>query len=351
MFPWITNPGTRRALRRPGAATRIRPLVLFPDWDTAHYLYIAQFGYPKFNQPNGAYDAHIAFFPLLPALIRVVHDVTGLSYTSAGIALANLSTLAAFCLIWKLVKEMVNQPTATAAVALLAFWPASFTLSMVYPDGLFLALAAGYLLALNRKQWWLAFVVGVLAGLSSPDAVVLGLCGVWVAVVAFRSRRSWLPWLAAVAAPVGFAVYMSYLWASQGSPTIWFSAERKGWHASFDFGARWWSDALVALHHPTVRIDLMASTVAGLVALALLIWMLAIRLPPVLTIFAAGVVILALGSGFGGSVPRLAMGAFPLFIPPATKLRPLAITVVVGLFAGGMVLLMLVVELTRTTTP
>ena len=283
----------------------------FSDWDAAHYLYIAQSGYPKFRQPHGGYDAHVAFFPLLSGLIRGVHDLVGLPYRSVGIALANLSALVAFCLIWKLVREMVNQPTATATVALLAFWPASFTLSMVYPDGLLLALAAGYLLALNRQRWWLAFVVGVAAGLSKPDAVVLGICGIWIAVAALHSRRSWLPWLAAAGPPVGFATYMIYLWATQGSPTTWFTAERRGWHSSFDFGARWWSDALVAAHHPTSRFDLTAATLAGIVGLALLSWMIAIKLPPVLTIYAAGVLVMALGSGYGGAIPRLAMGAFP----------------------------------------
>jgi hypothetical protein len=323
----------------------------FTDWDAGHYLAIARSGYPPLHPKGGGFNALAAFFPLLPWLIRGVTDVTGLSLRTSGIGLANLATLAAFCVVWLLARDVLGRARATTAVALLAFWPASFTLSMVYPDGLMILLAAGYLLALRRQQWLVASALGVLAGLSRPDAVVLGLSGVWAAVEAFRSRRSWLPWLAAAGPPVGFAAFTGFLWAELGTPAAWFEAERHGWRNSFDFGRTWWSDALVALHHPTARIDLVASTAAGVIGLALVVWMVVLRLPPILTIYAAGVLLLAIGSGFGGGIPRYCLDAFPIFFAPAAKLRPAAVTLIVGLSAGAMALFLLLVELTRTTTP
>jgi hypothetical protein len=106
-----------------------------------------------------------------------------------------------------------------------------------------------------------------------------------------------------------------------------------------------------AFQHPTVRIDLVASTAAGIIGLALLVWMVGLRLPPILTLYAAGVLVLAIGSGYGGGIPRYCLDAFPLFFAPAAKLRPAAVTLLVGLSAGAMAVFLLVVELTRTTTP
>jgi hypothetical protein len=323
----------------------------FTDWDASHYVAIARSGYPPLHPKGGGFNALAAFFPLLSLVIRGMSDVTGLSLRTSGILIANLATLVAFCLVWLLARDVLDRGRATAAVALLAFWPASFTLSMIYPDGLMILLAAGYLLALRRQHWLVALSLGVLAGLSRPDAVVLALSGVWAAVEVFRSRRSWWPWLAAIGPPVGFAAYICYLWAKLGSPSTWFEAERQGWGNSFDFGHTWWSDALVAFHHPTARIDLVASTAAGIIGLALVVWMVVLRLPPILTIYAAGVLLLAIGSGFGGGIPRYCLDAFPIFFAPAAKLRPAAVTLIVGISAGAMAVFLLVVELTRTTTP
>jgi hypothetical protein len=323
----------------------------FTDWDASHYLAIARSGYPPLHPKGGGFNALAAFFPLLSLLTRGVNDVTGLSLRTSGVLIANLATLAAFCVVWLLARDVLGASRATAAVALLAFWPASFTLSMIYPDGLMILLAAGYLLALRRQHWLVALGLGVLAGLSRPDAVVLALSGAWAAVEVFRRRRSWWPWLAAAGPPVGFAGYLGYLWVKLGSPSVWFQAERQGWGNSFDFGHTWWSDALVALHHPTARIDLVASTAAGVIGLALVVWMVVLRLPPILTIYAAGVLLLAIGSGFGGGIPRYCLDAFPIFFAPAAKLRPAAVTLIIGVSAGAMAIFLLVVELTRTTTP
>ena len=323
----------------------------FNDWDAAHYLLIARSGYPQLYPRGGGFDATAAFFPLLPMLTRGLHEVTRLSVRTSGIAVANASALAAFCVIWLLFRDVVGERRATVAVTLLAFWPASFVLSMVYSDGLLLLAAAACLLALRHRNWWAAFAFGALASLARPDGIVLALSIAWVAYGAHRERRSWSPWIAVLGPPLGFASYLGYLWVELGSPTAWFTAERRGWGRRFDFGRTWWSNAFTALHHPTARVDLAASTAAGVIGVALVAWMVTSRLPAPLTIYAAGIIVLALGSGVGGSVPRYCLDAFPIFLVPAARLRSTVNAALVGCSAGALALFMLVVELTRTTTP
>ncbi|HET9077308.1 MAG TPA: mannosyltransferase family protein [Acidimicrobiales bacterium] len=327
-----------------------RRMGFFTDWDATPYLSIAEHGYPPPYPPTGGFDAHIAFFPLLPGLIRALHLV-GVGDRSAGILVANAATLTALCVLWILAREVTSPSTASRTAVLLAFWPASFVLSMIYSDSLLILFAAGCLLALIRQRWMTAGALGLLASAARPNGLVLVLCCAWAAGNQWRKRRALYPLVSVVLAPLGAAGYFAYLWDRFGSPTIWFTAEHRGWGQGFDFGRRWVSDILVALQHPTGRVDLVASSVAGIIAIALVAWMIRERLPAVLTIYSAGIVVLALGSGFGGSIPRFCLDAFPMFIAPAIRLKGVALQVVVGLSAATFVLLFFVVELTRTTVP
>jgi hypothetical protein len=323
----------------------------FSDWDATHYLSIARSGYPQLESVGGGFNGTAAFFPLMPLLTRGVHEVTRLSFRASGIAVANLAALAAFCLIWVLFREFVGEDRATVGLALFAFWPASFVLSMVYSDGLLVLFAAAFLLMLHRERWWAAFAFGVFAGLARPSGVLLALSGAWAAYEVWRQRRNWLPWVGALGPLVGLSLFQGYTWVKLGDPFAWATAQQRGWHNGFDFGQTFWSHAFTALHQPTARFDLVASTLAGIIGLALVVWMIQLRLPPTLTIYAGGVLVLAAGSGFGGSIPRFCLDAFPIFLAPAVRLRTTVNTVLIACSGAGLVLLMLVVELTRTTTP
>lgn len=317
----------------------------FTDYDGAHYLSVAQTGYPPLYPKGGGFNALSAFFPLLPLLIRGLHAVTGIGYKVSGILIVNAALLASFCVIWLLVRETTSAGTASRAVFLTAFWPASFVLSMIYSDSLLLLLSAGCLLALRKRHWITAGATALLASAARPNGLVLALCCLWAAVAEWRRNGALRPFVSVLLAPLGALAYFLYLWEALGSPTTWFTAEHKGWGQGFDFGHRWASDILVALHHPTARMDLMANSFAGIVGIALLAWVLRERLPATLTIYAAGVLLLAVCSGFGGSQPRFVLDAFPLFIPPAMRLRATWLHAAVALLAGGLVLFFFVVEL------
>jgi hypothetical protein len=253
--------------------------------------------------------------------------------------------------IWLLFRDVLDDRRASVAVAFLAFWPASFVLTMVFSDGLLLLFAGACLLMLRRERWWAAFAFGMLAGLSRPDGVVVALCCAWAAYEACRRTRSWRPWVAVFGAPLGFLGYLAYLWHALGSPNAWFTAERRGWGRGFDFGHDWLSNALLAVHHPTGRIDLVAGTIAGVVGVALVAAMIKLRLPSILTIYAGAVLVLALGTGAGASVPRYCLDAFPIFLVPAVRIRSTLNALLIGCSAGGLVLFMLIITLTRTTAP
>jgi Gpi18-like mannosyltransferase len=76
-------------------------------WDTGFYLSIADEGY----RYQGVDLPSVAFFPLLPLLIRAVTPLTGDSLT-AGLLVTNLALLAAVIFLYRLVEMEWGRETA-----------------------------------------------------------------------------------------------------------------------------------------------------------------------------------------------------------------------------------------------
>jgi hypothetical protein len=112
-----------------------RRLPFFSDWDEGVFLRIAHSGYPQLRSPGGGFDATAAFFPLLPLLIRGVHEVTRLLVPHEWDR--GRQRLRARRLLCDLgaVPRVRRGARATGALTYLAFWPASFLLSSVFSDG------------------------------------------------------------------------------------------------------------------------------------------------------------------------------------------------------------------------
>ena len=196
-------------------------------WDGGWYLLAASGGYPDAVPVEGG--STLAFFPLYPLLVRAVDAVPLLTPIGAGLVVSGLAALGAAVVIWLLGRQLLGADGADRAVALFAFFPGSFVLSMVYAEGVMLLLSAGCLWALVRRRWLVAGVLAALATASRPNAVALvGACG-WAAVVAVRSRREWRALVAPALAPVGILAFFGYLWARTGEATAWFAAQRAGW--------------------------------------------------------------------------------------------------------------------------
>jgi hypothetical protein len=162
-----------------GARTPAEPqtaAALVDPWcryDCGWYMAIAGAGYTW----NPQVQSPVAFFPLFPMLVRAggwlpAHPV----WLAHGIALAaGLSSVLAFR-AW--VRDRLPRRAATAAVGALMLYPyAVFLYGAVYADALFLALALSAFLAVERRHWWLAGLLGAAATATRPLglALVLGL--------------------------------------------------------------------------------------------------------------------------------------------------------------------------------
>jgi hypothetical protein len=311
-------------------------------WDGGWYLAVAGGGYPTSVPEAGG--SSLAFFPVYPLLVRAVDTLPSMTPIGAGLLVGGLAALGAGVVIWLLGRHLLGADVADRAVALFAFFPGSFVLSMVYAEGVMLLLAAGCLLALVRERWLLAGVLAAVATATRPNAAaVIGSCG-WAAFVAIRSRGAWRSLVAPALAPLGILGFFAYLWARTGEATAWFEAQRAGWQervvplAVVD-------DVRQLVEDPFVDMNNTVVVVGTLLAVVGLVLLVRSGLPGEVVVFAVIVLGLALVSETLGPRPRFVLAAFPLFYAAAARLRGAAFSSVLGMAAcalGGFTVLSVV---------
>lgn len=140
------------------ADSSVPPYHLRPDnilldvfgsrWDTGFYLSIAQEGY-RFQ---GVELPSVAFFPLLPMLIRGFNWLLG-DPLLAGVVIANLALYGASVVLYLLAAQEWGGAVAGRAVWYLLVFPTSFFGSAIYSESIFLLTAILALYLARRKHW------------------------------------------------------------------------------------------------------------------------------------------------------------------------------------------------------
>jgi hypothetical protein len=298
-------------------------------WDGQWFLGIAGGGYA--NVPLGLVDAYgrrsavtpLAFFPGYPYTVEAMRFVTGAGLITTGLL---VSLLAGVVLAHGLARlgELVPGGSRRAGlllVALVAAAPMGVVWSMAYSEALFCACAVWALVAVLRREWVLAGWCSALAGLVRPTGfAVLAAVGLATLVAVLRRQDGWRPWAGGILAPLGLAGYLGFVAARTGSPTGWFTLQRHGWDSKFDAGAATLRFSAAVLR--TRRSVLEVVTIAILIgAIALLVKCLRQNTPWPLMVYAAGVLVMDLGSnGLMNSKARLLLPAFTLLLPVALTL-------------------------------
>ena len=312
------------------------------QWDGLWYRELADHGYPNHVLHI---QSTLGFFPLYPMLVWAVSHTFVvpiahwqiLSTTVAGVLVAGIGGAIATVLVQQLAAGWWGEQVARRAVLIFCLFPGSVVFSMVYAEGIMLPLAAGCLLALQRRRWLLAGVLAGLATAAEPQGLVLVIvCAVSAALELRRhgltARRALL---APALAPVGAAAFAVYLWAWTGSPFASLIAQRDGWsertdglalvHLAENLGDQ------ISLHHfnhPTIDLNLVvglggAIVLIGLLGLVARNWR-EMSLEAIL--YTLGIAWLGMTSEYVPPMPRLLITAFPAIMVVARYVRGRAFT-------------------------
>ncbi|MER6025373.1 hypothetical protein [Streptomyces sp. NPDC001851] len=310
-------------------------------WDGWWYQQIALHGYdPKLVHVPGATGLitlegnSAAFFPLYPALMRLVMAVTGLGSYGAGLLVSVLASFAAALGIHAVAERFGGRRAGLAAAGLWAVWPGSGVEWAVYSDSLYVALAAWTCHAVMTRRWLTAGVLCFAAGLNRPTAAALvaGL-GVAALLALRREEEGPRPLLAAALAPLGLFGYLLWAGNRMGDLTGYFKLQSGAWAHSFDYGEQT-LDVLTSV--PVGRFDYLfaypfADVIAVgviLLACALLPLLVRLRPPAVLVVYTVLTLALVLGSQqIVANISRYLLPCFPLFLPLAVAMRRLSLPV------------------------
>jgi hypothetical protein len=135
-------------------------------WDAVWFLKIAREGYL-------IVDGRSAYYPLYPALTRVVGDLLGHNYMLSGLIVSNLATWAALILLYTVTRHHFSETVARRAVVALALYPFYIFNLVYYADSLLLLLSLATFWALQTKRWGWVGIFASLAVLSKLPGVIL----------------------------------------------------------------------------------------------------------------------------------------------------------------------------------
>ena len=193
-------------------------------WDSGFYIEIAEHGY----RYQGVNFPSVAFFPLMPVLMRLVSQFTG-DILAAGLWVANLALLGAVMLLHRYTAAEYDQPTADRTIWYLLIFPTSFFGSAIYSESLFLLLVVATLYLARKGHWWAAGILSLLGAMTRFVGVLLWpmMLAEWLSqrardkeqsetnsglgMAAKRNLPGWDDLVPASLAPIGTLAYMWYL--------------------------------------------------------------------------------------------------------------------------------------------
>jgi hypothetical protein len=303
------------------------------QWDGLWYRMVADHGYPTHVIHV---QSTLGFFPVYPLLIWVVSHAFVvpvahyeiLSSTVAGLIVSGIGGLVATVLVQRLATGWWGGRAGRKAVLIFCLFPGSVVFSMVYAEGVVLALAAGCILALQQRRWLLAGALAGIATATEPEAIVLVLVCAVSAVLELRRRGVADPaarrsLIAPALSVVGVGAFAVFLWFWTGSPFASLIAQRDGWSEKTDvFAVLHLAQITVSqisfshFDHPTIDLNLVVGLVGAIVLLVLLVLVIRNRreMSVEAIVWTFGISWLAMTSEYTPPNPRLLITAFPAVI-------------------------------------
>jgi hypothetical protein len=205
----------------------------FVRWDGAYYRDIARDGYSY----RAGHQSTIHFMPLYPLVSRGVRRITGLPVNAALVLTAHLSFLAALALLAAYTERRYGAEAPAArplAVLALGFVPTGVFFHLAYTESLFVLLAVGQLLLIERRAHpLLVALVTCLGVVARPVGVALVpplLLYAWHYGGSAERSVGWVC-LCLPVALAGLAAFMGYCDWAFGDPLAFVRDREDLWRA------------------------------------------------------------------------------------------------------------------------
>lgn len=139
-------------------------------WDANNYLRIAEGGYGAYTE-NGDFVT-LAFFPLYPALIWVVHLFVRYM-PAAALVTSSLCYGLACCYIYALARMDFDRMVSRQTVVFVSVFPFAFFYGAMMTESVFLLTTAMSLYYIRRNKWFAVGVCGALCAASRMAGILI----------------------------------------------------------------------------------------------------------------------------------------------------------------------------------
>ncbi|MHB8659088.1 MAG: mannosyltransferase family protein [Solirubrobacteraceae bacterium] len=318
------------------------------NWDGVWYMQLVAHGYPSHVSHA---QTTLGFFPLYPLVVWIIAHALVVSYVIAGVLVSLIGGFVATVLIARLCADWWGEEVARRSLLLFCLFPGSIVFSMTYTEGLMLSTAAGCLLALQHRRWWLAGGLAALTTATGPVGLaIVPACAVAAGAelwprrsgggLRWPSRRALRSLAAPLLAPLGLVLFGAYLWAHTGSPLASYTAQRYGWDerssplALYDTAHHLFYEVVHfhGLHHHGINMNYVAGLVGAIVLVVALVWLLqgrrTISLPAL--VWTLAIAVLVVTSENTPPNARMLLVAFPVVVVFAQRLRARAFAWLLG---------------------
>ncbi|MFT4245603.1 MAG: hypothetical protein QM571_03650 [Micrococcaceae bacterium] len=157
-------------------------------WDSQWYQTIYDTGYPNKlpeNEIGIVEQSPWAFYPLFPAIVKLLNKVTTVEWLYLAPLTATLLGFLATLVIYKLFRTVATHRQTLWAIALIAFLPVAPILQVPYAESLQLFLLAVCLYYLKEQKYPQLFLAIPLLCLARPIGAP------WAALMAFYTLYRW----------------------------------------------------------------------------------------------------------------------------------------------------------------
>jgi hypothetical protein len=222
-----------------GYAPNTPPFRLFENeflnlparWDTGWYIGIASNGY-QWSPSQRDRQQNIAFFPMLPMLMRYGSLFAARQTMWVGVAISFVAFFLALRYLFRLARAMIGDDRAVAALGLLATYPFAVFYSAAYTESLFLLMIVAAFYHFERDELRRAALWGLAAGLTRPNGCLLSVALACFAIRPWWTGAGWRPvvprMLVAAMPGIGMLIYSAYIYTLTGNPLQW-AAQNAAW--------------------------------------------------------------------------------------------------------------------------
>lgn len=309
---------------------------LWNQWDSVHYLTIAQVGY------SGEGDAIslLVFMPVYPLAVRLVSMILP-NFIVAGLLVSWAGQVLSGFFLWELVRKKWGETIARRIVLYLYLFPTAYFFTAPYTESLFLMfILASFYFAQERRWVW----AGVFAMFASGTRLIGLALMAGLLVEAWRQGRDRRFWLRAFLASLGLAglgVYLFVNWQVGGNPFAFLRLQEEYFRLGAAYPGFPIREAITGITQGGLGRDYIlvywGTLIAALLGGGLLLAGIR-KVRPSHQVYAWAGLLIPLSTTWLVSLPRYILPLFPIFIVLGTIRLPGKVHgLILGLFFAAQV--------------